>query len=116
MEPEISFIDENGNEIFQNDIYSHTGLSNWILKNDDNLKKEYENSNIYDLTDFFVIKKGYLKVNRMYSKVVTYVGIMISDVQKTVLERLKNEGYMLDDLQINIEKIRSEGIDDDLTQ
>ena len=59
MKDKVFFIDLSGNIIENEEIESHIGLAIYILDNNEELKKQFENSN-YERQDLFLINEiGY---------------------------------------------------------
>ena len=94
------FIDENGNRIYVEEIYSHIGLANVMLEQNEELKKEFEKSGKRDPVDFLIKDKGYMKVSDsgMGYKKLIFSSENISVKQKRALQRFRAVGYACEDL------------------
>lgn len=109
MDEKCSFIDKNGNEIFDEEISSHIGLAMKLLENNEKLRKEYEQSGKKDPIDFLIIDKGLLKLTKQaYYRKCVYHSKKISDRQRQMIQYYHEEGYSSDDLFIREKQNRED--------
>ena len=95
------FIDREGNKIYSDTIASHIGLANLIIKNNQQLSKEYELSKRKDKVDFLIYEKGYVTISNIaYYRKIKFSSLSISERQREIIEYYCKRGYDVDDLAL----------------
>lgn len=104
---EVFFIDREGNKISMDEISSHIGLANEIVKRNKILKEDFEKSGKVDPVDFLISNKGYMKLTnqRLYRRCV-YSSSKVSEKQRDFIAYFIDEGYKLDDIEHFTERDR----------
>ena len=98
MDDKVFFIDANGNMISIDNISSHIGLANEIMKKDKSLQEEFKKSGKIDPVDFLVLDKGYIKLAELgFYKKCVYSRSKLSERQKEICMYFKEKGYELED-------------------
>lgn len=103
----VFFIDKKGNRISVDGISSHVALANYILENDKELKKEFEQSGESNPANFLLINKGYMEAG---GERIVYDSAVLSDEQRRWIRYyIVEEGYMHNDLAMDRKKKLQEG-------
>ena len=99
MDEEVFLIDSDGKRFSSDNISSHIGLAYLILKENEELKKEFEQSGKRDPLEFLLGNKGYMTVSNFepYKKVI-YDSELASEEQKRWIQYYNDEGYKLNNL------------------
>ena len=79
---EVFFIDQKGNKISCDKVNSHISLENIIIKNDEVLKKEFQETRKKNPVEFFLDDKGYMAGSEGYYRNLIYDSEFVSDEQK----------------------------------
>ncbi len=100
MEEEVCLINQEGEKISSDNISSHIGLAYLVMKNDEKLKKEFEQSGKQNPLEFLLGDKGWMSTAKMgnYYKKIMYDSAMVSDSQKKWIEYYVENGYSSHDL------------------
>lgn len=101
MDEEVFLIDREGKRFSSEQISSHIGLANLILKEDEELKKEFEKSGKRNPLEFLLGDKGYITASEIgaYRQLI-YDSALVSEKQKRWLYYYYEEGYQLKDLAV----------------
>ena len=94
---DIFFIDPDGKRYAGENITNHIQLTGLILKQHPKMKEEFEKSGEFT-PSVFLIKKGYIHSIVMGDwKAIAFDSTKISDIQKRIIEKYKEQGYELID-------------------
>ena len=97
----VCFIDREGNIITTEGIRTHFELASLIMEKNPELFEEYKKSKIQDQVDFFIFKKGYIKLTeRAFYKRCVFSSSKISSKQRRILDYYLEDGFVIDDLDI----------------
>ena len=109
---EVFFIDRKGNKISCEKVNSHIGLANIIIKNDENLNKEFRESGKQDSVEFLLGDKGYIAGDERYYGKLTFDSEFVSDEQKRwIAYYVGEEGYQHHDLAIERKIMQRENLE-----
>lgn len=109
---DVFLIDSEGNKISSKEIDFHLGLAKLVLKKDEKLKKEYEQSKALDEFQFLLLEKGYIagiEIGEQY-KDITYYSKLVSEKQRKIIEYYRNKKSKLYDLAEEKQKMEREEI------
>lgn len=90
------FVDQDGNEIYDEKIGSHVALAIEILEKDENLKNEYESEENRGMStaNFLQDKCGYMRGSEQGEyKMIIFDSSKLSDSQRMALRGYHEEGY-----------------------
>ena len=94
---EVFFIDRNGNKISSDNISSHIGLAQEILKQNQVVNNQFLKSGIKDPVEFLV-SRGYIKISEIrWYKVCQYSSSQITEVQREYVNYYEEHGFDLED-------------------
>ena len=101
MDEEVFLIDREGKRFSSEEISSHIGLANLIIEQNEELKKEFEQSGKRNPLEFLLGDKGYMTISEMgVYKQVIYDSELLSEQQRRWLGYYHEEGYKFKDLAI----------------
>lgn len=102
MKEEAYFVTSNGDKISCDGINSHVGLANELFKQNEQLKKEFEESGKQSPLEFLLEDKGFMTVSNMegFGHVI-YDSDLVTDEQRRWLMYFNEEGYSSKDLAID---------------
>jgi len=96
---DVFFVDSEGNIIYSEEIESHIGLADEIIRSDESLSEEYKKCNGCDMVDFLIENRGYIKVSDIhFYKALEYYGPKTSYKQKKIIMAYYEQGFRILDL------------------
>lgn len=108
------FVDQDGNEIFDEKIGSHVALAIEILEKDEKLKSQYDSEGNRGMStaNFLQDKCGYMRGGEQGEyKMIIFDSSKISDSQRMALRGYHEEGYHFVDSYL--EELKQKENDDD---
>ncbi len=104
---EVFLINKKGEKISSPTISSHIGLSDKLIEDNEELKKEFELSGKNSTLEFLLGDKGYMAGSEIgnYYKKITYESNLASEKQKRLIQYYCGKGYRLEDLAKEKEKM-----------
>lgn len=104
---DLFLINEKGEKISSENISSHIGLAYLVIENDNELKKEFEQSGKQNPLEFFLGDKGYVAGSQIgnYYKKLIYDSNLISENAKRWIQYYHEENFETNDLAIEKEML-----------